>query len=131
MIRMLLAAALAAASLFAQTGMKVSGSVTDPQGKSVAEAQVRLFRQEAGAPIRTSTNADGRFSFERLAAGNFLLQIDKSSFQSATRNIELKGGDVAAEIVLQVAGVSDSVVVTAAGAPQKLDEISKAVSTVS
>ena len=47
MIRMLLAAALAAASLFAQTGMKVSGSVTDPQGKSVAEAQVRLFRQDA------------------------------------------------------------------------------------
>ena len=61
----------------------------------------------------------------------FLLQIDKESFQSATRNIELKGGDVAAEIVLQVAGVNDSVVVTAAGAPQRLDEISKAVSTVS
>ena len=104
MIRMLLAAALAAASLFAQAGMKVSGSVKDPQGKSVAEAQVRLFRQDAGAPIRTSTNADGRFSFERLAAGSFLLQIDKESFQSATRNIELKGGDVTAEIVLASRG---------------------------
>ena len=130
MIRML-AAALAAASLFAQTGMKVSGRAKDPQGKSMADAQVRLFRQDSGAPVRTYTDADGRFSFERLAPGNFLLQIDKESFQSATRNIELKGGDVAAEIVLQVAGVSDSVVVTAAGAPQRLDEISKAVTTIS
>ena len=131
MSRMLLAAALAAASLFAQTGMKVSGSVKDPQGKPVAEAQVRLYRQDGGAPIRASTSADGRYLFERLAAGNFLLQIDKESFQSATRNIELKGGDVAADVVLEVAGVSDSILVTAAGAPQRLDEISKAVSTVS
>ena len=131
MIRMLLAAAVTAASLFAQAGMKISGLVKDPQENAVAEAQVRLFRQDAGAPIRTSTNAAGRFSFERLAAGNFLLQIDKESFQSATRNIDLKGGDVATDIVLQIAGVSDSILVTAAGAPQKLDEISKAVSTVS
>ncbi len=131
MIRMLLATALAAASLFAQAGMKVEGVVKDPQGKSVAEAQVRLFRQDAGAPIRSSTDADGRFLFERLAPGSFLLQIDKEGFQSAARDIELKSGDFAAGFVLQVAGVNDSVVVTAAGAPQKLDEISKAVSIVS
>ena len=131
MIRLLLTAAFAAASLFAQAGMKVEGAVKDSQGKNVAEAQIRLFRLDAGAPIRTSTNADGRFLLERLAPGSFLLQIDKEGFQSVARNIELKSGDVAAEIVLHVAGVSDSVVVTAAGAPQKLDEISKAVSIVS
>ncbi len=131
MIRILLAAALASASLFAQAGMKVDGVVKDLHGKAVADAQVRLFRQDTGAAIRTSSNTEGRFSFERLAAGNFLLQIDKENFQSATRNIDLKGSDFALEIVLQVAGVNDSVVVTAAGAPQRLDEISKAVSTVS
>ncbi len=131
MIRILLATALTTASLFAQVGMKVDGVVKDPHGKSVADAQVRLFRQDTGAAIRTSSNAEGRFSFERLAAGAFLLQIDKENFQGATRNIDLKGGDFTLEIVLQVAGVNDSVVVTAAGAPQRLDEISKAVSTVS
>ena len=55
MIKVLLAAALASASLFAQEGMTVSGLVVsglvrDSQGKPVAEAQVRLFRQDAGAP---------------------------------------------------------------------------------
>jgi iron complex outermembrane receptor protein len=111
--------------------MKVDGAVKDVQGKPIADAQIRLFRQDSGASIRTSSNAEGRFSFERLAAGSFLLHVDKESFQSATRSIELKSSDFAAEIVLQVAGVNDSVVVTAAGAPQKLVEISKAVSTVS
>ena len=85
MIKVLLAAALASASLFAQEGMTVSGLVVsglvrDSQGKSVAEAQVRLFRQDVGAPIRTFTNADGRFSFKRLAAGSLLLP--RSFFKS-------------------------------------------------
>ena len=90
MIRVLFATALVTASLFAQAGMKVDGLVKDPHGKSVADAQVRLFRQDTGASVRTSSNAEGRFLFERLAAGVFLLQVDKENFQSATRSIELK-----------------------------------------
>jgi vitamin B12 transporter len=131
MIHKLLPVALATASLFAQAGLKVDGVVKDSQGKSIAEADVRLFRQDTGTAIRTSTDAQGRFSFERVSAGHFLLQVDKDNFQSVTRIIDLPTLGFSAEIVLQVAGVNDSVIVTAAGSPQKLDEISKAVSLVS
>lgn len=131
MVRMVLAVALAATPLFAQTGAKLHGLVQDAQSKSIADAQVKLFRQDGGAPVRTSTNSDGRYSIDRLAAGTFLLQVDKEGFQSSIHTIELKDVDLTSDIVLQVAGVNDSVVVTAAGTPQKLDEISKAVSIVS
>ena len=132
MTRFILAASLFAASLYAEGGITLRGVVKDPQSKSVDGAQIRLFRLETGASVQTSSDREGRYVFERLAAGSFLLQVDKESFQSQTRNVELKeGGAVSADIVLSVAGVNDSVVVTAAGAPQKLDEISKAVSLVS
>ncbi len=131
MIHKLFAVALATASLFAQAGLKVDGVVKDPQGKSIADADIRLFRQDTGAAIRTSTDAQGHFSFERVSTGHFLLQVDKENFQSVTRNVEMQAASFRTEIVLQIAGVNDSVIVTAAGSPQKLDEISKAVSLVS
>ena len=115
MIRMLLAASLVAASLFAQAGLKVREWSKIHRENPCRKLRSACSGRMPGAPIRTSTNEEGRFSFERLAAGSFLLQIDKESFQSATRNVELKGGDIAAEVVLQVAGVSDSILVTAVG----------------
>ncbi len=132
MTRFILAVSLFATSMYAQGGITLRGVVKDPQSKSVDGAQIRLFRLETGASVQTSSDREGRYVFERLAAGSFLLQVDKESFQSQIRNVELKGGGAVSEdVVLAVAGVNDSVVVTAAGAPQKLDEISKAVSLVS
>jgi len=61
MIHKLFAVALATASLFAQAGSRVDGVVKDPQGKSIADADIRLFRQGTGSAIRTST--DGKVAF--------------------------------------------------------------------
>jgi vitamin B12 transporter len=129
MIRLLLAASLAA-SAFAQSGITLRGRVKDPQDAAIPAATLRLFRQDTGTSLRGLTDNEGRYSFERLTAGSFLLQVEKEGFQSMTKDIEIKS-DTSINVTLQVAGVSDSVLVTAAGAPQKLDEISKAVSVVS
>src|SRR5258708_12957092 len=100
--------------------MEVGGVVQDRQGTYVAEAQVRLFRQDAGAPIRTSTDTDGRFLFERLAPGSFLLQIDKEGFQSAPRDIELKSRAFAAGFVRQDHAVTCLCILTPSPAPHNL-----------
>jgi len=124
-----LLAALSAAA-FAQSTLQ--GLVKDPQGKAITSADVRVFRQDTSASERTTTNGEGRFKFERLPAGTFLLQIEKGGFRTATSTIDLKANHSATnDAVLQVLGVNESVIVTAAGVPQTLDEISKAVSVVS
>ena len=81
-------------------GITLRGVVKDPQSKSVDGAQIRLFRMETGASVQTSSDREGRYVFERLAAGSFLLQVDKESFQSQTRNVELKGGGAVSEDVV-------------------------------
>src|SRR6185369_16677008 len=126
MIRLLVGVVLATALLCAQEGTSLRGVVTDPQNRPVPGAEVRLFRQDTRSAIRTTTDQEGRYAFERLAAGSFLLQIDRESFRSLTKSVDLKAREAAeADIALEIAGVNDSVIVTASGAPQKLEEISK------
>lgn len=119
-------------AIAAQPGPTLSGQVKDPQGKPVPRADVRLFRQDTTDFARTATNGEGWFSFDRQAAGPVLLQIDKEGFRGSASNIAIKSNTPSvANITLEVAGVSDSVVVTASGTPQKLEEIAKAVSVIS
>jgi iron complex outermembrane receptor protein len=131
MIRSLMALALLTFPVFAQEGTTLSGIVKDPQGKAVAEAQMRLYRQGAGAILQTTTDPEGRYRFERLASGVFILEVEKDNFRGATTTVRIAESESgSADVVLSLAGVSQSVLVTAAGAPQQLDEVSKAVSVV-
>src|SRR5262245_35780809 len=122
---------LLAASLDAQEGATLIGVVKDSHGAAVMEAQVRLYRQDTGVVLRSASNEKGDFRFERLAAGTFIVEVEKENFRGSTTAVRIEGSATAtADIVLSVAGVSESVIVTAAGTPQQLDEISKAVSVI-
>lgn len=130
MTRFLLLLACFASSLIAQEGTTLRGRVADPQGATIPDARVRLYRHDTGVALQTRSNSQGEYTFERVTPGSFLLEVEKEGFQTATTNVSVppatpSGGDV----TLRVAGVAESVVVTAAGLPQQLDEISKAVST--
>lgn len=130
MIRVLSLLTLLAASLNAQEVAVLSGTVRDRQGNAVPEAKLKLYRQEAGALLRTVTNVEGNYRFDRLPAGAFILEVEKENFRGSTTAVRIEKADTQADIVLDVAGVSQSVVVTAAGAPQQFHEISKAVSSI-
>lgn len=132
MIRLFGLLVVAAASVFCQSTATLQGSVKDAQGNAVQGAAVRLFRQDSAAADRAISGDDGAFTLNRLSADTAILQVDKQGFRTSATTIDLKLNETAKfDIVLDVAGVSDSVLVTAAGVPQKLDEISKAVSVVS
>ncbi len=112
------------------SALTINGTVQDPQGKTVPAAQVRLVRQDGSEAALTQSKGDGSFRIEHLSTGHFLLQVDKTGFGSSASDLDITGDVNNVAVKLQVSGVSQTVLVTAAGVPQKLDEISKAVSTV-
>src|SRR5690242_9918002 len=133
MIRYLCAIAACAALLRGQNGTGITGRVRDPQGRLVPGAQLRLYRQDARSASNTTvTSEDGTYQFEDLAPGTFLLEAEHDQFQTSTVTVHLERGAVKrVDIALALAGVNQSVIVTAAGQAQTPDEVSKAVSVVS
>ena len=130
MIRMLSVLVFLAVSLHAQNGAVLSGTVKDIQGNVIPEAQLKLYRHDTGAMLRGETDGQGDYRFEKLATGVFVLEVEKDKFRGSTTTVRIDSTTAKADITLDVAGVSDSVIVTAAGLPQQLDEISKSVSVV-
>ena len=113
--------------VFAQTGA-LTGRVIDPQGGAVVDATVRLLQQSE--TWRVATDAKGGFAFGRLAAGEFVLEIEKHQFRRESRVVQFTPGMAALQVELEVAGVNQTVLVTSSGAAQVEQETSKAVSVV-
>jgi len=137
--RLLFAAAVAVAlasgavAQEAPRGASVAGRVTDPRGAGLSGASVTLQAREGQAVrLSTTTDAEGRYRFERLAPGAYLVEAEAEGFaRGAARTVEVgRGRTGELDIALEVAAVSAEVVVTAADAPQTADEVSKAVSVV-
>lgn len=117
---------------FGQNGASLTGAIRDPQGRPVKQAQVRLFEQGTGALHTAVSQGDGRYSFERLAAAAYLIEVEMAQFRTATASLTVAAGArTVHDVTLELAGVNQSVLVTAAGAPQQLDEIAKAANTIS
>jgi iron complex outermembrane receptor protein len=128
--------ALCAPATLAQTGATgaaIGGRVTDAQGASVAGAIVTLY---ARAPqlrrLSAVTDAGGAYRFESLAAGEYLIEADARGFAPAiAQKVRVEAGRTTTlDLGLEVAGVRTEVVVTAADAPQPVDEVSKAVTSI-
>lgn len=118
-------ALLSATILHAQTG--IQGTVQDPQGKPVDGARVVLFRQGAAEPEGRTQSVNGAFDFPLAGAGDYLLEVSADGFRSASASA--KPG-TQAKIQLKVEGVSQRVLVTAEGAAQTIDQVSKAASVI-
>ena len=120
----------AAAPGFAQ-GTALTGRIRDPQGAAVPDAAVRIARED-GAVVRTATtNETGEYRVDGLPSGLFVVEIAKNGFRRRTALVTLSAGAPASlDIDLEVAGIDDAVVVTAAGVPQVTQETSKAVTII-
>ena len=77
------------------------------------------------------SDAEGRYTFDGLPAGVFVVEMGKAGFRRQTEVVTLESGTAATlDIELAVAGIDDTVVVTAAGAPQIAMEASKAITII-
>ncbi|MCS7044197.1 MAG: TonB-dependent receptor [Bryobacterales bacterium] len=115
--------------LQAQQAASVTGSVQDPQGRAIAGARLRIARLGATGDFRTAADSGGRFRFEQIPAGTVYLEVSAEGFRDRVEVLNLEAGRTAQlELRLEVAGVSQTVMVTATATPQTTDEIAKATS---
>ncbi|HJQ35194.1 MAG TPA: TonB-dependent receptor [Pyrinomonadaceae bacterium] len=114
-------------------GATISGRVTDPQGAVLKGASVTLqARARTQVRLSTVTDASGVYRFERLAPGEYLVEASAEGFAPASARAVSVGREAQTtlDFRLEVTAVSAEVVVTAADAPQTVDEVSKAVNVV-
>ena len=119
-------------SLLAQTRSLsvVRGRVLDPQGKSVAGADVALTNSDIGLSKSTKTDDSGDFVFTGLpVTDNYALKVQASGFKPAEQqNIELRAGQSATvNLTLSVSG--EQTQITVFGTPQSINVDNDQVTT--
>ena len=114
---------------FGQGGV-LSGRVRDRQGGAVPGADVRVLREDASVTRTAISDAEGTYRIADLPTGVFVVEVFKAGFSRQTEVVTLAAGGATLDVTLEVAGIDDVVVVTAAGVPQVAQETSKAISII-
>jgi vitamin B12 transporter len=123
---------LLAVSLTAQSQSEVSGQVKDSQGRVVPDTRLWLFRQDLSEPVITFSDAQGDFRFEGIQPGAVVVEVQKEGFRSQAINLQVdKHSPKVLDVTLDIAGVNETVIVTAGGEAQTAAEVSKAYSNIS
>jgi vitamin B12 transporter len=117
--------------VWAQSTGSLSGRIIDSQGAAVAGASVTLYSRATNLRATTVTGAQGEYRFERLPGGDYVIEATATGFGRLSRTLRVERDTAGTlDFTLEIAGVSETVLVTAAGTPQTVDEVSKAVSVV-
>jgi len=101
----------------------IAGQVTDPQGKPVAGASLRLSGGAGATEASADGDAGGRFAFRALARGEYTLAASATDFEPASRTFTLAEGESLTVDVrfARLASRHDAVSVTAAAGEADLD----------
>ena len=93
---------------------RINGTVKDPDGAVVSGASVSLLNAYRAVIAATTTDAEGRFTLEKLEPGDYQLNIESTGFvrhRSAVRVTQSDAQPLA--IVLEVTPVAEQVTITA------------------
>ncbi|TSD67268.1 TonB-dependent receptor [Inquilinus sp. KBS0705] len=114
-------------SASAQSLSNLSGKVVNVQSQPVAGATVSLLNTNYNA----ATNASGTFTFNRVAAGKYILHISSVGFATINQTVTV-GQDQNITIQLKDAATSlDEVVVTAQKREEEVQNVPISISTLS
>ncbi|MFN8093965.1 MAG: TonB-dependent receptor [Vicinamibacteria bacterium] len=114
-----MAALVLPAGLSAQSfNGSISGTVADPSGSAVANADLVLRNAATGVELKRQSSADGAYAFRNLVPGTYELTASFAGFQPYARKgiAVAPNGDVRLEVGLAIAGQTDSVEVVGASA---------------
>ena len=108
-LRSILVLLLFAPSAYAQS--LITGTVTDPQSAVIPDARVALLGGQA--ELRTArTDAQGRYRFEAVQPGTYVVSVSSPGFQQATSPdiiIITTGQHATRDVSLALAGATDFV----------------------
>src|ERR1700728_398049 len=100
---------------FAQFSSGIEGTARDPSGASIAGAKVIVTDTRLGVAKTATTNQDGYFRIDSIAASTYTVQIQMSGFKTwDQKNLTLQVGEIRSLTpVLEVGSVSTDVTVSA------------------
>src|SRR5689334_10153746 len=105
---------LISTALFAQQTGSISGKVTASDKSALPGVTVEASSNLLPQPRVTTTDSNGDYRLPALIPGSYTLTFTLSGMQTATRRAEvLLGQNTASNVTLGVAGVSETVTVTA------------------
>ncbi len=106
------------------TGVRLFGKVTGPDGAALADANVSLaiiggpgMNVARATDKRTITNSSGEYELDALEAGEETLEISHSKYLTERKSIELKGREQRLDVQLSAGNRVSGVVVSEAGGP--------------
>ena len=109
---------LFAAAAWSQVGTSiVTGTITDPQGRAVAGATVKLIGAQGGAGRSAVSNDSGVYTFPSTAPGLYKVEVEMTGFKKATVSNFKASVDSSSTInvVLELGQVTETVMVDAGG----------------
>jgi hypothetical protein len=110
---------MAAMGAFAASG--VTGKVVDPQGLAVPGATVHL-ESAAGYGISATANSEGRYQFDPIPDGVYLLKAEAPGLSSVSQKVTVAGQLAERDITLsQLAEQHQSIVITAKTVEPEVD----------
>ena len=117
---------------FAQDTASITGTVTDPSGASIAEAQIAVDNHERGIHRTTATNAAGEFLVPGLPPGLYNLLISALGFKKyQAKEIVLRVAQNARlNVTLQVGAASEEITVSGQDVAQVETQTSDLAGTV-
>lgn len=114
-----LIATLAAPGALAQLagGGNINGTVSDPSGAVIPNAQVTLTEESTGVKHTTTTTSGGVFGFPNIPVGTYDLAVTSAGFKkySQTHIVLEVGGDIGINVKMQVGAATQQVQVQANG----------------
>ena len=115
--RMLALFALAGSLAYGQSGIgKITGTITDPSGLTIADAAVEARSIQTGEIRRATTNTAGVYVVSPLPSGSYTLQVRRAGFKTVARSdirIDVNSAPTI-DVRLEVGSVSESVSVSGA-----------------
>jgi len=119
-------------SSFADGYGELRGTILDPLGAVISDAEVILLRENASL-AHTTTNALGEFVFSSLSAGRYRVRATAPGFTEQETPDMYVGGGKALHIALslKIGTVTQQVVVSATGTPAPDSQIGASIGVIS
>ena len=112
------------AGLYAQVGGRITGTVKDPTGASIAGAAVVTVNSATGARQEAASNDQGVFAFPALVVGQYNIEISAPGFITYRRTgivIDVNSSPQV-DVTLQLAGQSETVNVSEEAAQVQVEK---------
>src|SRR5579884_365575 len=112
-----LAATIPFMSAQSLTSGAITGTVSDPTGAVIPNANVSLKSLDTGATQTTTSNAMGQYRFSLLKPGRYMVTASQTGFENAARPVDVQLGQLATVDLAMAVGTATQTVEVSETAP--------------